>query len=85
MIAKEAASTTGAAKHLLLLNRREHSSMEQNSIQPAHSVDDQPKKVSQVLMIDGYKVRINYQTPNSVEAKNDVLSNIQKALLAYTT
>ena len=67
---------------LLLLSRKEHPSMEQRTLQSVLPTNQQSDGKSQVLTIEGCRVKINY-LPSRIETrKENVLGSIQKSLLA---
>ena len=54
--------------------------MEQENLQPVCTMNQQSGKISQVLMIEGCRVKVNYLSSHS--GKGNILGNIQKSLLA---
>ena len=56
--------------------------MEQKIAQPVRLMNQQAGKSSQVLTIDGCRVRINYLSSRTEEGSENVLCHIQKSLLA---
>lgn len=55
--------------------------MEQKTAQLACTSNKQKEITSQVLMVDGHKVRINYLSSKPEDANNNVLHDIHKSLL----
>lgn len=56
--------------------------MEQKILEPTSLMNQQTDRRTQVLTIEGYRVKINY-LPSCLEKREEnVLDNIQKSLLA---
>jgi hypothetical protein len=55
--------------------------MEQNAARLACTSSKWNEPTSQVLMVDGYKVTINYLSSRNGDANNNVLHDIHKVLL----
>jgi hypothetical protein len=56
--------------------------MEQEKLQPVCTMNQQTSKKSQVLTIEGCRVKVNYLSSRLGNGKENVLGNIQKSLLA---
>lgn len=56
--------------------------MEQEKLQPVFTMNQQSNKISQVLMIEGCRVKVNYLSSRPGNEKENILGNIQKSLLA---
>ena len=56
--------------------------MEQEILKPTFLINQQTNKRTQVLTIEGCRVKINYLPSNIEKRKENVLGNIQKSLLA---
>ncbi len=56
--------------------------MEQEKLQPVFTVNQQSSKISQVLTIEGCRVKVNYLSSHPGNGKENILGNIQKSLLA---
>ena len=56
--------------------------MEQEVLQPVGTVNQQSNKISQVLTIEGCRVKVNYLSSSPGNGKENILGNIQKSLLA---
>ena len=58
--------------------------MEQEKLQPVFTVNQQSGKISQVLTIEGCRVKVNFLSshPGTGNGKENILGNIQKSLLA---
>ena len=56
--------------------------MEQEKLQPVYTVNQQSGKISQVLTIEGCRVKVNYLSSRPGNGKENILGNIQKSLLA---
>jgi hypothetical protein len=56
--------------------------MEQEKLQPFCTVNQQSGKISQVLTIEGCRVKVNYLSSRPGNGKENILGNIQKSLLA---
>jgi len=56
--------------------------MEQETLQPVLLMNQQNDKKSQVLTIEGCRVKINYLPSCTEKRKENVLGNIQKSLLS---
>ena len=64
------------------LNRKEHPSMEHKTLEPFSLINQQIDRRTQVLTIEGCRVKINYLPSCLEKSKENVLDNIQKSLLA---
>jgi len=56
--------------------------MEQRILDPTFQMNQQTDGRTQVLMIEGCRVKINYLPSRLEKRKENVLGNIQKSLLA---
>ncbi len=56
--------------------------MEQENLQPVCTMNQQSGKISQVLTIEGCRVKVNYLSSHPGNRKENILGNIQKSLLA---
>lgn len=56
--------------------------MEHKNLQPVCTVNQQSGKISQVLTIEGCRVKVNYLSSHPKNGKENILDNIQKSLLA---
>ena len=56
--------------------------MEQEILKPTFLINQQTNKRTQVLTIEGCRVKINYLPSCLEKGKENVLGNIQKSLLA---
>jgi hypothetical protein len=71
-----------SARLILFYFGKEHPSLEQKNFQPVCMVNQQSGKVSQVLTIEGCRVKVNYLSSRPRNGKENILGNIQKSLLA---
>lgn len=56
--------------------------MKQENLQPVCTMNQQSGKISQVLTIEGCRVKVNYLSSHPENGKENTLGNIQKSLLA---
>ncbi len=56
--------------------------MEQEKLQPVYTVNQQSGKISQILTIEGCRVKVTYLSSHPENGKENILGNIQKSLLA---
>jgi hypothetical protein len=55
--------------------------MEQEKLQPICTANQQSGKISQILTIEGCRVKVNYLSSRPGNGKENILGNIQKSLL----
>ena len=56
--------------------------MEQRIFEPIFPMNQQPDGRTQVLTIEGCRVKVNYLSSRPGSGKENILGNIQKSLLA---